>query len=458
MSAGDRRATKRRLAGLLFLFYLLTALPSTAQSRADFSPEEYAQRRSGVLQQMPEQSLAVFQAASVKMRSNDVEYEYRQNSNFLYLTGVNEPGGFLVLVKDDSATTHEILFLRRVSGAAASWVGESLSFETAARLSGVADVRSAERFAAVVDSLLPGRQALYVKFKPDFFYEPVSGERFFIGRKVKKLLQEKYPGLKIKSPGKFVARLRQVKSPAEIRLLRRAIDITCRAQVEAMRAARPGLFEYQLEAVIEYVFKLHGALAPAFPSIIGSGPNATVLHYSRNTRQTVGGDLVVMDIGAEYHGYSADVTRTIPINGRFSKEQREIYEIVLRAQKAAMNVIRPGVPFKTVHQTARKVIEEAGYGKYFIHGTSHFLGLDTHDVSASRKELQPGMVLTVEPGIYIPAGSEVDSTYWNIGVRIEDDVLVTEDGYELLSAAAPREVEAIEKLMREESRVPVELR
>ncbi|MFQ5770634.1 MAG: M24B family metallopeptidase, partial [bacterium] len=218
---------------------------------------------------------------------------------------------------------------------------------------------------------------------------------------------------------------------------------------EAMRSVKPGLYEYQLEAISEYVFKRGGSEYPAFPSIVGSGPNSIVLHYSENRRKMENGDLVVIDIGAEYHGYAADVTRTIPVNGKFTGEQKRIYEIILRAQKQAITAIKPGVPFRDIHKVAKKTIEEAGYGKYFSHGTSHYLGLDAHDVG-DYGALQPGMVITVEPGIYIPEGSDLDKAYWNIGIRIEDDVLVTEDGYKILSDKAPKEIDDIEKLMKEE--------
>lgn len=408
------------------------------------------------MQQMPDSSVAIFRAAKEKTRSNDVTFEYRQDNNLYYLTGITDPNTTLVLVKNgldlDHEATAEILFVPKSHPRMAAWLGATTSLEQAEHDFGLGDVRTSDVFGEVLGSLLDGKKVLYYRFEMDFLYEPLGDHRFFIGRRAKKSLREKYPQLKVKSPSKMLAQLRRIKSPAEVGLLRRAIDITCLAHIEAMRTARAGMFEYQLEAVIEYVFKHNGAEYPAFPSIVGSGPNSTILHHWRNRRKIEKGDLIVIDIGAEYHGYSADVTRTIPSSGKFSEQQREIYEIVLKAQKEAIAAVRPGVSFRDIHKVAKRVIEAAGYGKYFVHGTSHFLGLDTHDIG-SRGLLEPGMVLTVEPGIYIRQGAEGDEAYWNIGVRIEDDILVTEDGYEILSKNAPREIDEIEKLMKQEGKV-----
>ncbi len=253
--------------------------------------------------------------------------------------------------------------------------------------------------------------------------------------------------------------LRLAKTPEELTLLRRAIDITVAAVREAMKSIEPGMYEYEAEAVIEYVFARNGAASPGYPSIVGSGENAVVLHYESNRRQMVAGDLVVMDVGAEYHGYSADVTRTIPVSGTFTPEQRAIYEIVLAAQQAGIAAVRAGLPFRGIHQAAFRVIadglRELGLvesdeevRRYFMHGTSHFIGLYVHDVGHT-EELVPGAVLTVEPGIYISPADDVDPKWWNIGVRIEDDVLVTGGDPVVLSAAAPRTVEHVETLMGE---------
>ena len=253
--------------------------------------------------------------------------------------------------------------------------------------------------------------------------------------------------------------LREIKTDEEMRFLQEAIDITAAAHREALRSIEPGLHEYEVEAVIEYVFHRGGAEYTGFPSIVGSGENSTILHYESNRRRMEDGDLVVMDIGAEYRGYSADVTRTAPVNGRFSEPQRQIYEAVLEAQEAAIAAVQPGVGFQAVGAAASAVLAErlvelglisdpSGLRRFLPHGVSHYLGLDVHDVG-TYGPLRAGSVITVEPGIYISPAADVDERWWNIGVRIEDDVLVTDDGPVVLSGGAPKTVAEIERMMTE---------
>jgi len=254
--------------------------------------------------------------------------------------------------------------------------------------------------------------------------------------------------------------LRTAKTDEEMRVLQKAIDITTEAHREVMSQVRPGWKEYEIEALVEYTFKRLGAEYPGFPSIVGSGENSVILHYESNRRTTEAGDVVVIDIGAEFHGYTADVTRTIPLTGRYTPEQRAIYEIVYAAQEAGIEATRAGNDFYAPHMAAQRVLAEGlarlglissaddqtGLRRFFMHGTSHYLGLDVHDVG-SGGALRPGTVITVEPGIYIAAADDVDPKWWNIGVRIEDDVLVTEAGPRLLSGAAPRRIDEVEALM-----------
>ena len=225
-------------------------------------------------------------------------------------------------------------------------------------------------------------------------------------------------------------------------LLQRAVDVTVAALTETIRSIEPGQSEHEVQGVIEYMFLRNGAQRPGFASIVGSGPTTCVLHYQEGRRQFGEGELVLMDVGAEIYGYTADITRTVPASGRFTPRQRRIYELVLRAQKAGIEAVRPGATLRDVHRAARRVIDQAGYGEAFPHGTSHWLGLDVHDVGSYGRPLEPGMVLTVEPGIYLPDE--------NLGIRIEDDVLVTEGDPIVLSAGVPREVEELEALMLEE--------
>ncbi|MDX1739719.1 MAG: M24B family metallopeptidase, partial [Rhodothermales bacterium] len=253
--------------------------------------------------------------------------------------------------------------------------------------------------------------------------------------------------------------LRMVKTEEEITLMQRAVDITAAAHREAMRSIEPGMYEYEVEALIEYVFKRNGAEYTGFPSIVASGENSTILHYESNRRRMEEGDVVVMDIGAEYHGYSADITRTVPVDGTFSDEQKVIYELVLEAQRAAIDASRSGGSFSDPDAAAREVIgnglAELGLisstdesRRFFVHGTSHYLGLYVHDVG-DYGPLRPGTVITVEPGIYISPSEDVDPRWWNIGIRVEDDVLITEEGPVVLSEGVPRTVDEIEALMAE---------
>jgi Xaa-Pro aminopeptidase len=254
----------------------------------------------------------------------------------------------------------------------------------------------------------------------------------------------------ISDVGALLAELRVVKDSVELARLRRAIDITAEAQREAMKAIRPGMFEYQLEAVVEYVFHSLGAERVGYPSIVGSGPNSVILHHDKNRRRMEEGDLVVVDVGAEYGYYTADVTRTFPVSGKFTERQRAIYELVLAAQKTVIDSIGPGIRVAQLEQLARRYMKEHSDGlcgdatcdRYFRHGLGHWIGMDVHDVGGYGRLLEPGMVLTIEPGIYLADES--------LGVRIEDDVLVTGDGHEVLSAHAPKGVEEIEALMKEE--------
>lgn len=257
----------------------------------------------------------------------------------------------------------------------------------------------------------------------------------------------------------ILADLREVKTEEELRFIQRAIDITVAAHREAFRSIEPGLREYEVEAVIEYVFHREGAEYPGFPSIVGSGENSIILHYESNRRRMQDGDLVVMDIGAEYRGYSADVTRTVPVSGRFSEPQAAIYQAVLDAQRAAIAAARPGTGLRALNEVAAAVLAErlielgimsdpGELRRFFPHGVSHYLGLDVHD-AGTYGPLRPGSVITVEPGIYIPVTDGVDERWWNIGIRIEDDVLITEDGPVVLSNGAPKSIDDIEATMRE---------
>lgn len=442
---------------------------------AQDSPELYKARRKALLNNLGKKNVAIFKAAPVARRNGDVDYEYRQDSDFYYLTGFEEPEAILVLsprgiyVRDESKFVKEILFLRKRDPRMEVWEGYRLGVERAKSVLGVQAALPIDRFDDYLPALLQNIDTLYIKTKPVGLDEPLSKEMDFIRR-----ARERLYDFAVAHPGKFLNRMREVKDSTELALLQKAIDITCEAHREAMKAARPGMFEYQLEAVIEYIFKKNGSERTGFPSIIGSGPNSCILHYNTNRRQMQDGDMVVIDIGAEYGMYTADITRTIPVNGKFSDAQREIYTIVLEAQNAGIAAAKVGASFWAPAQAAvRKVVEglirigilkgdvetnirNGTYRAFFMHGTSHHIGLDVHDVS-SRGPLKANQVITVEPGIYISEATGrkhgVPPKYWNIGVRIEDDILITEEGPKILSKGAPRTIEEIEKLMSKSSNI-----
>ncbi len=371
--------------------------------------------------------------------------EYVPDKNFYYLTGCDEPGAVLLLIPGSDAP-RETLFLARRDPRQERWTGPRMApgRETARRL-GMQQVRGLDELPAALAQRAPPKGKVYANLPPGSHRE--AGGECCLEPWVR--LRRWLPDAKILDAGPKVAFLRMKKSEWEIERIRRAVEITMAGHRHALSAIGPGRFEYEVEAAIEYQFRSRGATRPAFPSIVGSGPNAAILHYAENNRRMSSGDLVVIDVGAEFEGYSADLTRTYPVSGRFTRRQKEIYNIVLAAQEAALKQVRPGVTFDSVHRAALETIDSRGrdrqgrsLGRYFIHGTGHHLGLEVHDpVSDRGRPLEPGMVITIEPGIYIPEE--------NLGIRIEDDVLVTRDGYRILSQGLPRKAKEIERMLRE---------
>jgi Xaa-Pro aminopeptidase len=446
----------------IFVACFLVLGSTTARGQSGIAPEEYRQRRALMMSKMEPNSVAIFKARDASVRSNDVNYQYHQETNFHYLTGCDEPKSYLLLCPDgvpvDSMiNAKEVFFLRPKTHSAA---GESLGLEGARSQLGFTVTLQASELLGFAKRALASKKILYYfPSLPDVIYDPLMEKRSILSREVKSELQVALPELEIKNLYTPIAEMRSIKSSAELALLQKAIDATITAHVEAMKSCEPEMYEYELQAVIEYCFAKNGAEYQGFPSIVGSGPNSCILHYEANRRKMHDGEVVVMDIGAEVQGYSADVTRTIPVNGTFSQAQREIYEIVLRANEESIKEFKPGASQVTASQKAYDIIAEGlmklGVIKtkdeartYYMHGLSHHIGLDVHDPGPYGKPYAQGMVLTDEPGIYIPDGSSCDKKYWNIGVRIEDDVLITAEGNRVLSAGAPKTVKDIESLMK----------
>jgi Xaa-Pro aminopeptidase len=409
---------------LLFLSFLL--LPSLAAA-AEVSPEVFAERRARVMEELD---------GGVAVLYGDTGSEpLIQDSDFYYLTGVSESGAALILAPGESRY-REILYLRPRNPEVEDWEGRRAGLgDSLEGAWGFEEIRRTNRLGRDLTRMLDrSRKAV--------FLGPIVSTNSPVPESLEMLrkAQSRVPGSSLENRADLIASLRRVKSDLEIELLQRAIDITGEGIKAIMRQAEPGLTEYQVQSILDHTYRMHGAQWLGFPSILAHGDNATVLHYTHNTAAIQPSGLILVDTGAAYEHYSADVSRTFPVSGTFTERERELYELVLRAQEAAIEKVRVGnVYYEDIHLTAKGVLDEAGYGKYFLHSTGHFLGLDVHDVGDYDQPLEPGVVITVEPGIYLPDEG--------IGIRIEDDVLVTEDGPVVLSRHIPRTVEEIEAWM-----------
>ncbi len=409
----------------------------------------YAARREALMKKI-EGSAAVLEGAP----DNRSYTAFRQDNNFYYLTGVETPNALLLL---DASQHRSILFLPAPNKNLEKWEGPHLSAGPEARTeTGMDEVMELSLFASELEKRTRNLEVLYTPFSPHetaatsrdraLRHETARQEFSWDGRISReaafdKRLREKLGGtIRIEDLSPLLDNMRRVKDAREIELLRNSGRITALGLKEAIRSARSGMYEYQLAALAEFVFLWRGALGPAFFPIVGSGPNSCILHYHRNRRKMEKGDIVVFDFGADYEYYVSDVTRTFPISGHFSKEQAEIYQIVLEAQTAALDKVRPGATFYQIDKAVHAVLDRHGYDEYFTHGASHYVGMSVHDVGG-KKPFEAGVVITIEPGIYMPDK--------NLGVRIEDTILVTQDGYEVLTGDVPKEIREIEKLMAE---------
>ncbi|MFZ4508890.1 MAG: aminopeptidase P N-terminal domain-containing protein [Fimbriimonas sp.] len=441
----------------LVMFALLTVAnsqqPYPVFEKDKVPTSELRERRSRLLGQLDPTGAAVVFTNPEHQRSNDTDFRFRPNSDFWYLTGCEEPDSALLLVPSgitvDGARVTEVLFVNDRNPGIETWTGYRMGPEGAAKLLSIDKVVSNTRFAEVL-KLVAGKPLHDASI-------PVGATGGLAGMIA--AYQSLPATAKKRRTSSLVGRMRVTKSPFEIKLLRKAMDASGVAHIEAMRSCEPGMREWEIGALVEYLFARQGCEATAYGSIVGCGPNSCILHYMSNRGPMVAGKIVCMDVGGEYHGYAADITRSYPVNGKFSPEQKAIYELVLKAQLAGIDQCQPGKPFNAPHQAAVKVIQDGlvalgiiknpnEVGRYFMHGTSHYVGLDVHDPQED-PILNPNCVLTVEPGIYINSGSPCDPKWWDIGIRIEDCVLITTNGHEVISAMAPKTVPAIEALMKE---------
>lgn len=428
---------------------------------------EFKRRRNQLMKMVGKGNIAIVSSAAEQTRNRDVDYPFRQDSDFLYLTGFNEPDAVLVLIPGRRHGEY-VLFCREKDPLQETWHGRRAGQQGAIDDFAADDSFPIDDIDEILPGLLEGRQKVF-----HFMGRYADFDQQLMGW-VNQIKEKSRSGAHV--PYEYVSLdhllhdMRLYKSRAEISLMKKAAKISVAAHKRAMQQCQPGKYEYSIEAEYNHEFRLHNA-QHAYPPIVGGGENGCILHYTENSEQLKDGDLLLIDAGCEVEGYASDITRTFPVNGRFSPAQKDIYEIVLEAQKAAIKKVKPGnhwndphhaavrvitkglLELKILKGTLAKLIKEQEYRRFYMHRTGHWLGLDVHDVGDYKvgeqwRILEPGMVLTVEPGIYIPAHSKgVNRKWWNIGVRIEDDVQVTKNGNEVLTRALPSAVKDIEGLM-----------
>jgi Xaa-Pro aminopeptidase len=471
--------------GLLILLVIGSAGSSFAQNpdlpENFLTKEWHKERRQKLREKIPANSVAVFFANAVRNRSNDVDYIYHQDPDFYYLTGYKEPDAVLFVFKDKqtakSGTQYdEIIFVQPRNPEREMWTGRRLGDAGVKERLGLEQSFNNTEFKKYNVDFSKFAEILFFDFKNDVRDNPRdSSDLYSIIEQFK--VKVNYPSksdalnvnpeppknnLNMRGLSGIMADLRGTKTKEELEMIRMAVSISCMGQREVMKAMKPGMSEREIQGIHEFVFKKYQAEDLGYPSIVGAGHNGCILHYIDNYKPNVTNkELILMDLGAEYRGYTADITRTIPVSGKFSPEQKQIYELVLLAQEEGMKVCKPGATMQDINQVTRDVInkglkdlgiikEDSESRQYYPHGCCHHIGLDVHD-RGSRGAMAEGTVITIEPGIYIPENAKCDKKWWGIAVRIEDDYAVTKDGYEHLSTAAPRTVADIEALMKQPS-------
>ncbi|WAK02694.1 Xaa-Pro aminopeptidase [Methylobacter sp. YRD-M1] len=430
---------------------------------------EFKKRRKQLMQRIGKGNIALIGSAPVRTRNRDVDYPFRQDSDFYYLTGFNEPDSLAVFIPGREQGEY-ILFCREYDETKALWEGAHAGLEGATQHYEADDSFPIDDLGEILPGLLEDKGKVFYPMGRD------SDLDHRLLEWINHIRSQSRTG--VTAPGELVSlehilhEMRLFKSPEELKLMRRAAEVSAHAHIKAMQKCRPGLYEYQIEAELIYHFIQGGLRSVAYPSIVAGGKNACVLHYTENSDKLRSGDLLLIDAGAECDHYAADITRTFPVSGRFSEPQKLLYQLVLEAQAAAIEQIKPGVPWHLAHDASVEVltkglvslgllkgrvptlIKNEKYKQFYMHRIGHWLGMDVHDVGDYKVDkewrlLEPGMVLTIEPGLYIPANCEtVDEKWRGIGIRIEDDLVVTTQGYEVLTAGVPKTIAEIEALMQ----------
>ncbi len=441
------------------------------------SKEFHKERRQKLRDKLPTNSVAVFFANPVRNRANDVDFVYHQDPNFFYLTGYTEPHAVLLLFKENQTAANgksynEIIFVQPRDAMREMWTGRRLGDEGVKNTLGIEQSFNNSEFKKYNVDFAKFDQVLFYDFFGDVRDNPADSSDLyslieqFKGKvnyhskdQLSVAREQRKNNLNLTGLNGYMTELRGVKSKEELAMIRKAVLVSCQGQIEVMKALKPGMSEREIQGVHEFVFKKYQAEDVGYPSIVGAGHNGCILHYIENYKPKVSSkEMILMDLGAEYHGYTADITRTIPISGKFTPDQKAVYNIVLEAQEAAMKKVKPGVSMSELNQITKDVVnkglKDLGIIKsedenhlYYPHGCCHHIGLDVHD-KGLRDALQENMTFTIEPGIYIPDNSNCDPRWWGIAVRIEDDYRVTENGHEHLSDYAPRTTEEIEATMK----------
>ena len=433
------------------------------------SEQEFIARQDRLLAQCKPNSACLVPAASLVTRSRDTEYVFRQDSDFWYLTGFEEPEGWLLLSNHDShGGLYRAMVCQVKDPQAEVWQGRRLGAEAALAKFSLDEAFELDQLSDALTEWIAGHDTVYFALGHNASADEAVLDAVATLRHARK--ENLAPG-SICDIRPILHEMRVYKSACEIATMRAAAQVTAKAHIRAMQFAHPGCYEYQLEAELHHEFAMAGARSPAYGTIVGSGDNACILHYTENCDQINDGELVLIDAGAEFKGYAADITRTFPVNGVFSEPQKDIYNLVLKAQESVLAMIGPGVTLASAMTRCAEILttglielgiltgqlashlESKSYQRFMMHGLGHFLGLDVHDVGDYRKSgkerpLQPGMVITIEPGLYFPDHTDIPEAYRGIGVRIEDDVVITADGVDILTGDVPKSISDIEALMR----------